>query len=340
MTMAPDGSNLSVVFQGPVAHRGADLMSALVEARHWLPKAEFILSTWIGQQGLEEHGFDQLVTSADPGPDYIDPVIGRPCNMTRQIYSTRAGLGAASRDYVMKIRTDFRIKERRFIDCWNGFKPALPKFNLFSKPVGIVALGTRNPVKMPMLFHPSDFVMVGAMTDVRNFWQAVGRTDQPLVTGMEKLLHPIYGPSFGRLAVEQELFLAYFRRASGLNFSLPLLDHTDPQSLFLSERYLLNSFCIFPPESPGAFAPPRLANNKMTYIGNYSAYDQQELAYLSWEDSLRRHRNVLAQRRSWWFSAFALYNWASIVALYFGPHAVVLLRLLHRVKKRTIERIA
>jgi hypothetical protein len=338
--MAPDDSDISIVFQGPISHKGADLAAALLEARSLLPRAEYILSTWSGQFGLQKLGFDRVVMTKDPGPDYTEPVIGRPCNMTRQVTSTLAGLEVATRKYAIKIRTDFRIKDRAFLKYWSAFEAPMPEFNLFSKPVAIVPLGTRNPVKMPLLFNPSDFFMFGVTSDVIAYWRAARRPRLLLVASREKLLRPIYGPLYGRLAVEQELFLAFLREKLGREIEVPYLDYLNPEMLFMSERYLLNSFCILPERCPGAHAPTRLASNKMTFLGNYSASDQRELAALPRERALRRYDEALSARRDWWFSPYVLYNWASIVAANLGHHAISFLRWLNRQRRRVADGLA
>jgi hypothetical protein len=142
------------------------------------------------------------------------------------------------------------------------------------------------------------------------------------------------------LAVEQELFLAFLREKLGRELEVPYLDYMNAEMLFISEKYLLNSFCILSAECPGAHAPTRLSSNKMTFLGNYSALDQRELAALPRESALRRYDEALSARRDWWFSPYVLYNWASIVAAQLGHQAISFLRWLNRLRRRAADGLA
>lgn len=102
---------LSLVVQGGVNN---PLTARCMEAlRKQFPNAELILSTW---ESSDVTGLlaDKIVFSPDPGATVCDEVAGVLNNVNRQLVSTKAGIAAASRPFILKTRTDILFRNADF----------------------------------------------------------------------------------------------------------------------------------------------------------------------------------------------------------------------------------
>jgi hypothetical protein len=116
-----DGSNLSVVLQGPVCNKSETQI--LVDTyRNILPKAEIILSTWAGNE-FYVSSVDRIIYNKDPGPLFLNhngTVVTS--NANRQLISTKAGIDNATKYYCLKVRSDALLMNKKFIDLYNKFR--------------------------------------------------------------------------------------------------------------------------------------------------------------------------------------------------------------------------
>jgi len=164
---------IAVIVQGPVVPPGKPDQYAtcdtLKSARHLLPGAQIILSTWENSDvtGLD---FDTLVTSQDPGSFPIMDL--RACNINRQITSTREGLRKANRPYAVKLRSDCLLENLGFLNYWEQFPDRSPDCQIFARRIAACACYFRNPAKREKayLFHPSDIFQFGLTTDLLDLW--------------------------------------------------------------------------------------------------------------------------------------------------------------------------
>ncbi len=123
--MKIDSSEISVVVQGPVFGTSADspikryTYQSLISIRKYLPDAEVILSTWEGSD-INDLPFDILVENEDPGilEVEINPMIK---NTNRQILSTKSGIQKASRNYLLKLRSDTILEGNDFLKYYQLF---------------------------------------------------------------------------------------------------------------------------------------------------------------------------------------------------------------------------
>jgi len=254
-------SDISFVFQGPVTHRGGDLVSNLKSTKRNFPDAEYLLSTWEGADVSVFCHFDKVILNKDPGAILIDPVTGYPNNILRQVVSTANGLKAASSRYAVKIRTDFAVENANFIDRWSAFTPAYPEMLCFSKPVAIISLGCNDPLRTTGLFHCSDFFYFGLKEDLLLYWdveEQVRNENNRTLTLTEKLLHPQYGLSFSRLATEQELLRNFVQNKYNKQFKMDFRDEFSKELLSLSEGILLNNFVLLDAAEAGVVVPKRI----------------------------------------------------------------------------------
>lgn len=93
---------LAFVIQGPIVADVSASLAASIAAKH--PRAQVIVSTWLGVDIPPQIRADQIVLSEDPGQIATQHVFMR--NAPRLVRSTRAGVAAATRAFVIKLRSD------------------------------------------------------------------------------------------------------------------------------------------------------------------------------------------------------------------------------------------
>lgn len=202
-----DSSKISVVIQGPLNRGKPEGLERCVSSIcRVLPDAEIIVSTTQGEDltGLPENIL--VLTSADAGP--IVDVDGVACNVNRQIRTTSRGVHAATREYILKFRSDHAL-ENATICCFpeldlHGGEPCITLTSLF----------THNPEKKPLLYHGSDLVQFGRASDMRQYWDPELIAEQELC--FEKGVVPPFGSCwrYSRVkhAPEQALTLRWLNR--------------------------------------------------------------------------------------------------------------------------------
>ena len=108
-----DSSRISVVISGPVLVKvkESDIDNITAKAcqsvRRLLPEAEIVISTWekTNCSGLD---FDIVVFNEDPGPNIN--------NVNRQIISRCGGIKAATREFVLAIRSESKLVNTNFLN--------------------------------------------------------------------------------------------------------------------------------------------------------------------------------------------------------------------------------
>jgi hypothetical protein len=210
---------IAVVVQGPVLGRPEDppgnriTQQGLSSVRRNLAGAEVILSTWEGSNtsGLD---YDRLILSQDPGPEMYqltEQEGPRPTNVNRMIVSTLAGLQATTKPYVLKARSDLRLRSTRFLDYFGQYPARGAIGRVFAQRVLTYDRYTRHPDRSGpsrFLFHPSDCFQFGLGRDLSTLWEA------PLVrTSHGADLVPL------ELLNEQYIWVNCLRKHLGLDFT-------------------------------------------------------------------------------------------------------------------------
>jgi len=308
-------SNLiSVVIQGPLYRRhGPDrgIDACIASVRRHLPDAEIITSTW-AREDVDGLDTDQLVISADPGffMDCSDNML----NTNRQLVSTLAGIKAATRPYVMKLRADLNLTTpalasigRFQTDSTTG------RQRFFKAPITLTTLFIRDPARFPMLYHLSDLAQFGRREDMLTFW------DQPMFTeDMVCLSQPRRNPfgsyqGFSRIRMnpEQALMIGMLRKCG-----LPIhLDHScqiRTADLDLWEDILSHDFHVLDYEAAGIDFPERLKHGLISPKVIFTAKTIRKIAtHTPMQRRLRRMRVWLNQyvlcygQMAWWISTMS-----------------------------------
>lgn len=131
-------SDLTIVLQGSTLgeYEGKRCIEySIPSIKKFLHSCKVILSTWEGEEIPEniKNQIDEIVYNKDPGFKTRDCKIkGKPNNVNRQIVSSINGLKKVKTKFAMKMRTDFILTGKKFLDHFDKF-PKYEKNIVFLK---------------------------------------------------------------------------------------------------------------------------------------------------------------------------------------------------------------
>lgn len=264
----------SVVIQGPVfgkpgeAYEIQKTQQCIESVRKVLPGAEIILSTWEGSD-VSHLKVDKIIFNKDPGAITFNDVNKNYFNNSnRQIVSTYGGLKIASRKYAIKLRGDCLLQHAGFTEFFNRYQE-ISAYPFFKHRVIIPTIYSRNPRRIPILFHPSDIFQVGLTEDLVDLWN-IPLQPEPATTRAVSPDQPLINdpyPKVGyrmKFAAEQYVWFA-FARKRGLDLNINHYCNLPPFKLFKSELSIINNFIIASPEQLGVLLPTRFQNEPNLY---------------------------------------------------------------------------
>jgi hypothetical protein len=244
--------NISFVVQGPVSHESnhaEDLFSTkevLTSIRRNFPYSEIVLSTWNGGD-ITDLDYDKLVLNDDPG-GIVVPNIEKPYNHNRLVLSSTAGIAVATKDFVVKTRTDIFFDNDNILYQLPQVKPIEGSYAIFKSYILSTNYYVRNPLRMNLLFHPSDIVLVGRRDDMKLFFSAPPVTRQEMVNERKQI----------KMVAEQYLMLKSIETAHNKHYSVSRVDYTNTTHFMESEKYLFINFNFLSIGDFGARFPERL----------------------------------------------------------------------------------
>jgi hypothetical protein len=307
---------ISVVLQGPIAwdidpvRRVGLTIAASRQIRRLLPHSEIILSTW-NDQKFDAVERDVLILNDDPGaqgdwPGYTAN------NVNRQIVSTLAGLKCATRQYVLKIRTDMVLESTYFLKCFHRTRPLSPSpQTVFSRPVITNNLSSRCTSSIlarlpnhPLLFHPSDHVSFGLIQDMMYLWDIPLQTDEDALYFVDRAypnrfrLHEL-----SRLSPEQYIFTS----ALGKTLSIDLEHYADMRDKVMSlSEFYMRTHIVSVPDRVFAVHFPKYHNDhhfSFEWMRRNQARESLPLDFMPQSKAMRRnhdsaslatqHRNIV-----------------------------------------------
>ncbi len=242
--------SLSFVVQGPIIYiseRDKGVYSTkevLVSIRTHYPDAEIILSTW-QESDVANLTYDVLVLSADPGSYTHNGVL---MNNNRLITSTKAGILKASNPYVVKTRTDLLINSSNLLNKLKLITPISSKYGAFNNYVLSTIYYVRNPLKLNLVFHPSDIFLIGTKDDLLSFFN---------VPTVPKEFF-INADNSTKIVIEQYFFTHCILKNKNINYPIIKWGYTKLKYFFDSENYIFNSFLFFDTKELGVQFPKRL----------------------------------------------------------------------------------
>lgn len=251
-------NKISVVIQGPL-HRASSEYGVEItinSIKKWLPEAEIIVSTWVGEdtKGLNCH---QLIVS-EPPEKLIDKN-GNPNYLGHQILSTQFGLALSTRAYVLKMRADHSLLNNDFCIYPDKVVKSEP-FAFFDKKIIVSSLFLRDPLKVPFLFHISDLIQFGKRSDVIAFWSLKAPTLEEILQknprGHVGLFGNYSSSTLFKQAPEQTIILSLLK-ANGINVNLPYPCATNYKWFFIWEHVLAKNFQVVDASKSNVVYPKR-----------------------------------------------------------------------------------
>lgn len=240
--------SVSVIVQGKIDN--IYTQKCLRSIRQYLPNSEVILSTWdyCDVNGLE---YDKLVLSSDPGFFYYSlNENDKINNINRQLLTTVAALKVATKNWVLKLRSDFVLNGNNFLFLPNNFKKSLNGYQVFKNKIVACSYFSRNPRYSQYVFHPSDIAFFGLKDDLLNLY------DIPFMTKEEAYYLTINGIKYNKYVPEQYLFVTCLRKnLKNIEFSdqLDLNDSTAEET----EKYFVSNFVFYSWNELNLIAPSK-----------------------------------------------------------------------------------
>lgn len=273
--MSLESSNISFVVQGPViaeSSSGAFATRSVLESiRKYYPVAEIILSTWKGTNvsGLT---FDKVILSDDPGGFTHNGVL---INNNRLIYSTKAGIAAATRKYLVKTRTDILINDNVLLQQLANLTVLKGKYALFGHQVLSTVYYVRNPLVLNLVFHGSDIFLAGFKEDVAALFNAETQPRSFFINADEST----------RIVAEQYFLLNAIQQKHNKKYDVKRWGHISFQLFKQSERYIFNNYKFLDLTEMGITFPERLYTAFMHHA-NYNIEDARLLNHVYSKHSL------------------------------------------------------
>ena len=262
--------DISVIVQGPIIGKPGEgyekqkTLHCLQSIKEVLPDAEIILSTWKGSD-CSHLFYDKVIFNDDPGAiSYNDYELKSVFNNTnRQIVSTYNGLKAASREYAIKIRGDFKLENASFLSLMHKFSEVC-KYRFFKHRILVPTYVSRDPEKIPVLYHISDLFQVGYTQDLLDLWdiplQPEPETTRAFPYNTLFINNPFRTNKYNmRFAAEQYIWYA-FAKKKNLNLSLRYFCQTPVSIISASVLSIIDNFIIASPEQLGILIPESITN--------------------------------------------------------------------------------
>lgn len=184
-----EDKDISIVVQGPILRQSPFSISnqttqyACLRLKKLFPASELILSTWKGEN-VEGIPYDKVLFNEDPGAtwfNYGNEELLNNCN--RLIVSTFAGIKAASRKYVFKVRSDLFLVSTCFLDYFYTFPLFDEEYKFVTNRIIAFSIYSITGHKtclftMKRPFHISDWAYFGYKQDLFNLYD-VPLTQEP-----------------------------------------------------------------------------------------------------------------------------------------------------------------
>jgi hypothetical protein len=275
--------DISVVVQGPVYKKLT--LKCLNSIRKHLPGAEIILSTWKGSDidGLDH---DILILNDDPGFYLYQSNHAAKNNVNRQIATTLAGLKAAAHKYAFKIRTDFIISGRGFLNYFDNFQKYDIGYKVFNRKILSCVFFARNPRPKtefpPYPFHPSDIAFFGLREDLLNLF------DVPFMTKEEAVTCKTHeGINFCRYVPEQYIWVNCLRK-NGHKINFDHQRDISGKNIEDTEKYAVSNFIYLDWKQFNLIPPKHLVlneNNKVLQFDDVITHIEWQRLYKQYLDN-------------------------------------------------------
>lgn len=290
--MAIPSSKISVVVRGLVV--GADETDpkkrfterCLSSVRHYLPEAELILSTWT-DQNIAKLDYDKVITNEQPEEIFMIHAGGEVRRITtnNQVITSRSGGQAATRPYILNMRSDIELSGIGFLKLFEQFNTT-EHTGFFQKK--IVTLPTYNPKHgARFLFNVCDWFYFGLTEDIRDLF------DIPLMekSKLKGVFVDGYAPVAENFGCEAYIWTRFLEKHGQTTvphqtfYSKEALANSErsyAQNTIMAPASMLNVTCLKMPRA-GYGARPWLSQGLYTfdeYKRLYNQYNQPGLPFI------------------------------------------------------------
>ena len=244
-------NEISVIVQGRVEMPAT--RKCLQSIRKYLPDAEIVLSTWEKSDLTHIKGlYNILALNKDPGAVIFDDKENKQNNLNRIIVSSQNGIKAATRKYVLRLRSDLILKNKNVLKLADNFKVKNPEKSLFKQRIFAydifsIKYDIKKRIKQRMLFHISDWCYLGLKEDLEEFFNVPLVKEPDFSRYFELQSKPaddIHTTRLWKMSPEQ-----YFTSVNAVKVFKDLkfnnyLDVT-ADNIRISEEFIINNFRVF-----------------------------------------------------------------------------------------------
>lgn len=244
----PKNTEITVILQGPIVPQITS--NAIEAAKRVLPGAFIFVSTW-KNENLSDISCDKIIANTPP-PSII---VHNNCinNTNRLIFGTQQALSDVRTKYTLKLRTDIILQDSSFLQYWDVYNQRKKQFQVFRHRVLNYYLfapqfNYRQGMKIPTLFHPSDWMFFGLTSDIKRLFNIPLQPDPSYSLWWAQNVKPTqqidcWPEAVFRYAPEQYLFYqAIHKRFPSITFN-SYLDITRKKEE-LSRFIMVNNFVI------------------------------------------------------------------------------------------------
>lgn len=247
--------DLTFVVQG---YYDLNITNVVVESiREFFPDSEIIISTWNGIF-VNDVSVDKVIHNNDPGSHFCD--FGKTyLNLNRQLVSSRNGILNASRDFIIKIRSDLKFTSSSIINLINRslyeFNNYNLEFKILESRVLVADVTSVNPrLSKEMPYHICDWFYFGKREDIISLFALPNFNENEIANWFKNGNYPKnnHRITFTRFAPEQLLSFSYILTKFDFKF-----DHSYDISngnILNSEMLIVNNFIIFSLHDLGLFS--------------------------------------------------------------------------------------
>lgn len=246
------------MIQGPYSNSTKDCVKSIKDV---FPGSNIIISTWLGSGAKnDQNGNIQIIESDDPGATVCRTDGVTLNNVNRQIVSTLNGLKAVRSKYVVKLRSDIRIKGRNFTNLSNIYMHRDRKYTLLRERVTGCQYYFRNPSIYPAPHHISDIFLFGRIEDLLEIWD-IPLTIEPEFSqwySCRERPKPDYDSRIlFKFTPEQYIWMEALKKFN-IDAKLTSIFTHDHYQIELSNKIIFNNFYMDSPKNLNIEWPARL----------------------------------------------------------------------------------
>jgi len=188
--MSVQEKDITILVRGKIEDNTKKVLKSI---RNIFPYSQIVLSTWKGSE-ITNLDYDILIENEDPGakifnaPEFADIDKNgfamfekdgktyhnkvKPNNVNRIIKTIQSGLEKVRTKYILSIRTDTILKDKKFLEYWDKFPCYNGKYKIFKHRIinnstfAQFAHVMKNGMQL-LPFHMSDWIHFGLTEDVK-----------------------------------------------------------------------------------------------------------------------------------------------------------------------------